>query len=447
MAGKENSDLFSQFSSNEGSLPLDFDKKTGAADPSKGEAAGKTETSESGAIKSQTRVEKGETQRRPTHHVPPPYKKTVQEAAPQEPKNNVEVKSSVVVQDKPVENPEVEAVKDKEEVKPAAVAVEAVQTPVSTDIPAPVQVEVPFSISELAAVPVPAASVVPVSVPVAVPVAQAPIPPAVAQVEKSPEAVPAPKRIRHPKAPHAANTAAAEKQIEPVSQAKPDPKTEVPDIRQQKISKTESLKSAKKTNAMGKFSADNVTAGQLLQEGRVRAGLSIDQVSISTKIKNTYIEYMERDDFGKLPASVYVNAYTRALCSLYNIDDKLVSSLLDKAKGKNLDYTVPEEVIHQLEKGKQVNVVQENKVKRMLLMGFAAGFTLVACILITYYLVHVGNKPLSSTATVKPAVYPELPVKTGLTAGISAKTLEEDMEKKLMAPHVFTMTSLPLAER
>jgi len=442
MAGKENFDLFSQLSSNDGSLPLDFDKNTGVAGPPKEKTGKKMETSESGSVKSQPRVEKGETQRRLTHHVPPPYKKTVQEAVPLEPKNNVEMKSSVV-QDKPVKNPEVEAVKDKEEANPAAVAVEAVQNPVFTDIPAPAQVEVPFSISELAAAPVPAASVVPASVPVV----QAPSSLVAAQVEKSPEALSSAKRGRHPKAPHAADMAAAEKQVEPVGQAKTEPKTEVPDIKQQKISKTESLKSVKKTNATGKFSADNATAGQLLQEGRVRSGLSIDQVSISTKIKNTYIEYMERDDFGNLPASVYVNAYTRALCSLYNIDDKLVSSLLDKAKGKNHDYTVPEEVIHQLEKGKQVNVVQENKVKRMLLMGFAACFMLVACILITYYLVRVGNNPLSSTTKVKPAAYPESPVKTSVTAGTSAKILDEDMEKKLMAPHVFTMTSLPLAER
>ncbi|MFA6293903.1 MAG: hypothetical protein WC637_19095, partial [Victivallales bacterium] len=70
-------------------------------------------------------------------------------------------------------------------------------------------------------------------------------------------------------------------------------------------------------------------------------------------------------------------------------------------------------------------------------------FYLVACILTAYYLMHAGGRPSSATASVKPAFYPETPAKTGA----SAKTLAEDMEKKLIAPHVFTMTSLPLAER
>ena len=446
MSGKENPDLFSHLSSNDGSLPLDFEKNTGLADLSGGETGKKTETSEPDSVKSQDRVEKNEPQRRPTHHAPPPYKKTVQETVSLEPKNNVETKGGVVVvQDKPMEKPETEAVMEKEEVKPATVAVEAVQTPVSDSIAAPAEIEVAVP---AAAAPAPAIVSAPVSsvVPASVSTVQAPIiSPTAAQVEKSPEKVQAPKRGRQPKAPqHAEKTEAIVKQVAAPAVSVSHERKVLPE---QKISKEES-EPAKKTNAMGKFSADNATAGQLLQEGRVRAGLSIDQVSISTKIKKTFIECLERDDFENLPASVYVNAYTRSLCSLYDIDNKLVFSLLNKVKGKKFDYTVPEEVIQQLEKGKQVNTVQENKVKRMLLMGFAACFTVAACISITYYVMHAGGgSPSSSATAVKAVINPELPVQAGTASGISAKTLEEDMEKKLMAPHVFTMTSLPLAER
>ncbi|MFA6567297.1 MAG: helix-turn-helix domain-containing protein [Victivallales bacterium] len=479
MAGKENSDLFSQLSSNDGSLPLDFNKNTGVSDSSNRETDKKTETSESNPIESHPRIGKSEPQRRSTHHVPAPYKKTVQEAVPLEPKNNAETKSSVIFQDKPIEKPGIEPERDRGEVKPAAVTVEEVQvqTPVSGGIPIPEQVKVPVRAEASSAT----APVVPVSDPIV----QTPASPVAAQVGKSPEAASSSKRLRHPKAPHPSKTTDVERQVEPVVPVKDEPKSQSPDMNrqeikssnipkypasvnvkkevtapaapvtpnrkslpEQKISKAEPHKPAKKTGVTEKFSTDHATAGQLLQEGRVRAGLSIDQASISTKIKKTFIESLERDDFKDLPASVYVNAYTRALCSLYNIDGNLVFSLLDKMKGKNLDYTVPEEVIHQLEKGKQVNIVQENKVKRVIFIGFAACFTLVACILITYYFMHAGGKPSSSAATaqLKPSINP-LPVKTGMTAGISAKTLEEDMEKKLMPPHVFTMTSLPLSER
>ena len=83
-----------------------------------------------------------------------------------------------------------------------------------------------------------------------------------------------------------------------------------------------------------------------------------------------------------------------------------------------------------------------------MLIGFAACLTVVACVLTTYYFIHErGGKPSAPDTAPKPNITPVLPVKPVLATGISAKTLEEDMEKKLMAPHVFTMTSLPLAER
>jgi hypothetical protein len=418
MAGKENPDLFSRLSSNDGTLPLDFDKNTRVAEPSKKQTEKKSETSESSSIKSHPVVEKGESQRRPTHHIPPPYKKTAHETAPLEPKNDIETNSAVVIQEKPVEKTEV------------------------IEIPVQPQASVP---------PAPIIPVLPPSVPIV-----APPSPAFAHVEKTTAPEPPSKRIRHSKEPQPASTpaVAVEKKVVPASPVQTGTKPQLPDVKQQEVKSsgiipnTESSKPAKKSAAIEKLSTANPTAGQLLQEGRVKAGFSTDQVAISTKIKKPFIECMERDDFENLPASVYISAYTRALCSLYNIDDKLVLSMLRKAKGKNLDHHVPEEVILQLEKGKQVNIVQENKIKRIMLIGFAACLTVVACVLTTYYFIHErGGKPSAPDTAPKPNITPVLPVKPVLATGISAKTLEEDMEKKLMAPHVFTMTSLPLAER
>jgi hypothetical protein len=475
MDGKENPDLFSHLSSNDGSLPLDFDRNTGVAGQSKGETERKTGVSESSSIKFHPKVEMGESQRRPTHHVPPPYKNSVQETVPLEHKNNVEAKGNLSVHDKPTENTEVEPIKNQDEVKPADVTVEVVKKTVSASIAALADSGVPVSSK---------ATTVPQAVPASIPIVETAVSQVAPQIEKSPEAESTPKRVRQPKTPHAKNSELTEKQAEPAIQVKPVTKIPVPDTKQkevktpdiqkhsvpvsvkkevtstaspvpsdqkvtpeQKESKAESHKPVKKTSMTEKFSTDHVTAGQLLQEGRVKAGLSIDQVSISTKIKKTFIDCLERDDFENLPASVYVNAYARSLCSLYNIDKKVIFSLLNKVKGKNLAYTVPEEVIHQLEKGKQVNIVQENKVKRMLFVGFAACLILTACISITYYFIHAGVKTSSSGATVKPAINLELPAQTDKAVGISAKTIEEEMEKKLMPPHIFTMTALPLAER
>lgn len=483
MAAKENHDLFSQLSSNEGSLPLDFDKNAKFSEPSGEEAEKKANIPDSNSMKSSPRLEKSEPQRRPTHHVPPPYKKTVQETAAAEPKNEVEPKNDIVVQNNPIEKPDLVPVNHKDEAKPAAAGTGESGKPVSASMPSSTQSEIPLRTPAPAVLPNPAGPGNPASAPVVNDKAPAPA----VQVEETPDVPPSPKQARHPKTQHIENadTAKTERQTAPVVQVKTDVKPQIPAVKQQdvksshvpkntapasdnkevaspvaavshdrkapveqKAAKSEPQKPVKKATSPEKFSTDNATVGQLLQEGRVRAGLSIEQASSSTKIKKTFIESLERDDFENLPASVYVNAYTRALCSLYNIDAKMVFGLLNKVKGKSLDHTVPEEVIHQLEKGKQVNIDQENKIKRAILIGFAACFTVVALILVTYYFMNMSRKTSSSsTTTAKPVISTESAVQPSINAGISAKTLEQDMEKKLMAPHVFTMTSLPLAER
>jgi len=93
--------------------------------------------------------------------------------------------------------------------------------------------------------------------------------------------------------------------------------------------------------------------------------MSIDQVAIVTKIKKSFVEALERDDFSELPAAVYVNAYAKTLCRLYKVDEKKVFGLLNKVKGRGLEYTVPEEIIQHIEKGKQINLDQELKVRRL----------------------------------------------------------------------------------
>lgn len=438
MAGKENHDLFSQLSSNDGSLPLDFDKNAKVPVPS-GEGTEKKENiSDSNSLKPSPKVEKSEQQRRPTHHVPPPYKKTVQEAAAVEPKNDVESKSDIVIQEKSAEKTDFEPVSRKDEVKKEAVKEAAAGKPVPATIPSAVQTEIPLR------TPAPAV-VVPAPVVAAVK-AEKPFTPAAQVKTDSKPQIPDVKQqeVKSSHIPKNPAPASVKKEVSPpLSSASNDRKTPS----EQKVAKTEPQKTAKKTQQTEKFSTDNATVGQLLQEGRVRCGLSIEQASTITKIKKTFIESLERDDFENLPASVYVNAYTRALCSIYNIDAKMVFSLLNKVKGKSLDHTVPEEVIQQLEKGKQVNVDQENKVKRVILIGFAACVTVITLILITYYFMHMSGKASSSHTTAKPVIISELPVQPNINTGVSAKTIEEDMEKKLMAPHVFTMTSLPLAER
>ncbi len=128
--------------------------------------------------------------------------------------------------------------------------------------------------------------------------------------------------------------------------------------------------------------SDGTSIGHLLQEARVRANFSIDQVATQTKIKKSYIEAIERDDFNALPSSVYVNAYIKRLFEQYGIDDSLSKSAIQKLKGKDIHYTVSEEILLGIEKGKQVNLEKETKLKSFK-MAASFGIAIIAglCIL------------------------------------------------------------------
>ncbi|HPN85275.1 MAG TPA: helix-turn-helix domain-containing protein, partial [Victivallales bacterium] len=78
-----------------------------------------------------------------------------------------------------------------------------------------------------------------------------------------------------------------------------------------------------KTGAKQVNVTEGSSVGHVLQEARVKAGLSIDQVAIETRIKKAYVEAIERDDFEHLPSAVYVNAYVRRLCQQYGLDESL----------------------------------------------------------------------------------------------------------------------------
>ncbi len=108
----------------------------------------------------------------------------------------------------------------------------------------------------------------------------------------------------------------------------------------------------------------NFLPGQILQEGRVRADLSVDQVAQETKIKKQYINFLELGDEENLPPKVYVEAYIKQLCRLYKIDSRQVIDILKEDSFPVKSKKVPGELISDIEKGKQVNFREEIRVRK-----------------------------------------------------------------------------------
>jgi transcriptional regulator with XRE-family HTH domain len=63
-----------------------------------------------------------------------------------------------------------------------------------------------------------------------------------------------------------------------------------------------------------------VTVGETLTEARNQAGLSVDELSERTKIRETVICSIERDDYEALGGDLYVRGYIRAIAGAVGID-------------------------------------------------------------------------------------------------------------------------------
>lgn len=183
------------------------------------------------------------------------------------------------------------------------------------------------------------------------------------------------------------------------------------------------------------FSASGLKPGQILQEARVRKDLSLDQVALSTKIKRSYIEALENGDNSNLPATVFVEAYIKTLCSVYDIDPSQVRQGIVRQKpGK----VVPGELLHHIEEGKQVNFEEEAKINKILKV---AAIIIILLALAVYSGIKLSGPGKTNQPTDQPEITkPEPPEK--LEPKITSKDLEVFIYQQ-----PFTMTEMKLPEK
>jgi hypothetical protein len=135
--------------------------------------------------------------------------------------------------------------------------------------------------------------------------------------------------------------------------------------------KIEGTKKARKSSASGITSSQTakinhidslmLSLGIYLQEARVKAGYSLNQVAMITKLNIHYIEALERDDFKNTPPLIYVKAYIKKLSSLYKIDTAQALNLLNPTK--NNDKKLSDSIFQDLQETKQTNKKDEEKIK------------------------------------------------------------------------------------
>lgn len=74
-----------------------------------------------------------------------------------------------------------------------------------------------------------------------------------------------------------------------------------------------------------------MTVGEALAEARTRAGLSVDEVSERTKIREKVIQGIERDDFEACGGDLFVRGYVRVIAGAVGLDAQPLIREYDKS--------------------------------------------------------------------------------------------------------------------
>ncbi|MCK4891475.1 MAG: helix-turn-helix domain-containing protein [Candidatus Pacebacteria bacterium] len=125
------------------------------------------------------------------------------------------------------------------------------------------------------------------------------------------------------------------------------------------------------------------TAGELLKRKREKKGISIKEVSEKLKIKTSYLEDIEENNYNKLPPDVYVKGFIKSYSRLIGSNAQKMVDLYSKEKAIDV-------------KMKNKNKEKSTKEKKLLISNYiiitpkilTVFFSLFILFIIGYYLWH-----------------------------------------------------------
>ena len=83
-----------------------------------------------------------------------------------------------------------------------------------------------------------------------------------------------------------------------------------------------------------------VKLGDRLQEVRLEKGLSLEEVSENTKIKKTFLEYIEKGEYNKLPSVSYAQGFVRNYAKFLGLKEKEILALFRREFDEDKAYRV-----------------------------------------------------------------------------------------------------------
>ena len=86
-------------------------------------------------------------------------------------------------------------------------------------------------------------------------------------------------------------------------------------------------------NGFTRKKVGSLTLGERLQKTRCERRISLNEVSRSTQIQIGYLENLERGEYDKLPADVYVKGFLRNYAGYLGISEKSLLKSYEREKG------------------------------------------------------------------------------------------------------------------
>lgn len=157
----------------------------------------------------------------------------------------------------------------------------------------------------------------------------------------------------------------------------------------------------------------NQTLGQMLTGIRNARGLSLEEVSFSTRIRMEYLLELESDELLKNLPPVYVSAYVRKLAEVYDLSASDSEILIEKMRVETPEdpEELPEKLVKSVNEGALVNENENKRIRYITIAFFSAiGIVAIAILwLIILVVVHHVRAPEPSrdpSAAVGGAVQP-----------------------------------------
>lgn len=158
--------------------------------------------------------------------------------------------------------------------------------------------------------------------------------------------------------------------------------------------------------------------GPYLREVRVRNKVSIAEIADATKIRSTYIEAVEAEDFESLPPTVYVLAYVKKLCAYFQLPDNVVEELTAEIQ-HHLQYEAPDDPTKTVV---DIELSQENPIlfKRILILGGIGVFLVVLLVSLAVFLLFPAERAV-------PVGGPDAPaIGSGVSGGGAESSINEN---------------------